>query len=116
MNQMVRCSDKDRDRRSGRNPQTCGRSSMPLSGKGGMIEMRTQFSEDSNVVAFDGRRFDIVAPRAPDAGPPMSSNLKVLIGVVLVGFGILHIIGGHMIERNAAMRATETIVPIHKED
>jgi len=78
--------------------------------------MRIQFSEDSNVVAFDSRRFDVVAPCVPDAGPKMSSTLKVLIGVVLVGFGILHIIAGRMIEQSAHQPTTETNVPMHSGD
>jgi len=59
---------------------------------------------------------DYSIQRARDPQPSMSLTMKVLTVATLVGFGILHLIAGTIMQRAPAKPPIETMMFTHNED
>jgi hypothetical protein len=73
-------------------------------------------SDSKSMTGQDASSDNFAAKRVPGASPVMSLKLKVLIVAVLVGFGILHIIGGTIMQRASGQQPIDAIMLMHNED
>jgi hypothetical protein len=59
---------------------------------------------------------DLNQQRAPRSGASLSFNAKVSIAAVILGFGLLHVIGGVMLHGPATPRGDDNKMPIARGD
>ena len=59
---------------------------------------------------------DLTPQRAPRSSAALSFLARASIAVVIVGFGLLHVIGGMVMHDHATPRADDTRIPIARGD